>query len=69
MYKNDASGKRLASPGSEFYDDKIPYDGVYPHYAKRIVEASSKFVIIMALNAIRQKRTKVMASNSFLSCP
>ena len=46
MYKKDpASGEIASSPGEEFYDDSIPFDGVYPDFVKRIMEVS-RFSII-----------------------
>ena len=41
IYKRDpSSGEIQSAPGSEYYDDNVPYDGVYLHYTKKIVEVS-----------------------------
>ena len=42
MYKRDSEGEVLLARGDEYYDDSIPYDGVYIHFAKQIMEASSR---------------------------
>mmetsp|Transcript_34735 Transcript_34735/g.56767 ORF Transcript_34735/g.56767 Transcript_34735/m.56767 type:complete len:669 (+) Transcript_34735:46-2052(+) len=42
LYKRDpSSGEIQSAPGSEYYDDNVPYDGVYLHYTKKIVEISN----------------------------
>lgn len=41
MFKRDDAGEIIPSAGSDYYDDNIPYDGVYIHYAKRIAEVRS----------------------------
>ena len=40
MYKRDSEGEILLDRGDEYYDDSIPYDGVYIHFAKQIMEVS-----------------------------
>eukprot|EP00581_Thalassiosira_minuscula_P007139 CAMPEP_0183703846 /NCGR_PEP_ID=MMETSP0737-20130205/1421_1 /TAXON_ID=385413 /ORGANISM="Thalassiosira miniscula, Strain CCMP1093" /LENGTH=733 /DNA_ID=CAMNT_0025930645 /DNA_START=80 /DNA_END=2281 /DNA_ORIENTATION=+ len=41
MYKRDPSGGEIvSSPGDEYYDDSVPYEGVYIHYVKQIMEIS-----------------------------
>ena len=40
MYKMDSEGEILLDRGDEYYDDSIPYDGVYIHFAKQIMEVS-----------------------------
>ena len=40
MYKMDSEGEILLDRGDEYYDDNIPYDGVYIHFAKQIMEVS-----------------------------
>ena len=42
MYKVDSEGEILLDRGDEYYDDSIPYDGVYIHFAKQIMEVSSR---------------------------
>ena len=41
MYKRDSEGAILLERGDEYYDDSVPYGGVYIHFAKNIMEASS----------------------------
>lgn len=41
MYKSDSDGSVLTSRGSEYYDDTIPYGGVYIHHANQIVKISN----------------------------
>ena len=41
MYKRDSEGAILLDRGDEYYDDSHPYGGVYIHFAKNIMEASS----------------------------
>ena len=38
----DSEGEILLDRGDEYYDDSIPYDGVYIHFAKQIMEVSSR---------------------------
>ena len=40
MYKVDSEGEILLDRGDEYYNDNIPYDGVYIHFAKQIMEVS-----------------------------
>ena len=40
MYKRDSEGEIILDRGDEYYDDSIPYDGVYIHFAKQIMEVS-----------------------------
>jgi len=40
MYKRDTEGEILLDRGDEYYDDSIPYDGVFIHFAKQIMEVS-----------------------------
>ena len=41
MFKRDPeSGEVLTSPGSEFYDDSIPYEGDYISYTQQLIEVS-----------------------------
>ena len=40
MYKRDENGVPLSTRGDEYYDDSIPYEGVYIDYANKIVEVS-----------------------------
>ena len=42
MYKMDSGGEILLDRGDEYYDDSIPYDGVYIHFAKQIMKVSSR---------------------------
>ena len=42
MYKRDSEGEIILDRGDEYYDDSIPYDGVYIHFAKQIMEVSSR---------------------------
>ena len=42
MYKRDSEGEVLLDRGDEYYDDTIPYDGVYIHFAKQIMEVSCR---------------------------
>jgi len=38
-FKRDpASGDIIYSPGDEYYDDSVPFEGAYPNYVNRIVE-------------------------------
>jgi len=41
MYKRDINGEALTTPGSEYYDDSIPYEGAYLQYVKKIMEISN----------------------------
>ena len=41
MYKRDSEGAVLLDRGDEYYDDSIPYEGVYIHFAKKIMEVRS----------------------------
>ena len=40
MYKRDSEGEILLDRGDEYYDDSVPYDGIYIHFAKQIMEVS-----------------------------
>jgi len=42
MYKMDSEREILLDRGDEYYDDSVPYDGVYIHFAKQIMEVSSR---------------------------
>ena len=42
MYKRDSEGEIILDRGDEYYDDSIPYDGVYIHFAKQIMEVSCR---------------------------
>jgi len=42
MYKVDSEGGILLDRGDEYYNDNIPYDGVYIHFAKQIMEVSCR---------------------------
>jgi len=42
MYKMDNEGEILLHRGDEYYNDNIPYDGVYIHFAKQIMEVSCR---------------------------
>ena len=48
MYKMDSEGEILLDRGDEYYDDSIPYDGVYIHFAKQIMEVSSRRIELYA---------------------
>ena len=37
MYKRDSNGI-LIERGDEYYNDNIPYEGVYIHFAKQIMD-------------------------------
>lgn len=41
MCKRDSNGEILANLGDEYYDDSTPYEGVYVHYLKKIMEVSN----------------------------
>ena len=38
MYKRDSNGDILIERGDEYYNDNIPYEGVYIHFAKQIMD-------------------------------
>ena len=40
MYKRDSNGGILTERGDEYYNDSIPFEGVYIHYLKQIMEVS-----------------------------
>jgi len=40
MYKRDSKGIILTERGDEYYNDSIPFEGVYIHYLKQIMEVS-----------------------------
>ncbi|KAL7551347.1 hypothetical protein ACHAWF_014536 [Thalassiosira exigua] len=41
-YKRDrVSGEPLVSVGDEYYNDSVPYDGIYPRYMKELVTVSN----------------------------
>ena len=40
MYKRDNNGGILTERGDEYYNDSIPFEGVYIHYLKQIMEVS-----------------------------
>jgi len=42
MYKMDSEGEILLDRGDEYYDDSVPYDGVFIHFAKQIMEVSCR---------------------------
>ena len=48
MYKRDSEGEILLDRGDEYYNDNIPYDGVYIHFAKQIMEVSSRRIELYA---------------------
>ena len=43
MYKRDSSGEIIPpeETGDEYFDDSIPYEGLYINYAKSIMEISN----------------------------
>mmetsp|Transcript_9466 Transcript_9466/g.14630 ORF Transcript_9466/g.14630 Transcript_9466/m.14630 type:complete len:255 (+) Transcript_9466:87-851(+) len=41
LYKRDSNGEILTKFGDEYYDDNIPYEGVYIDYLKKIMEISN----------------------------
>ena len=41
MFKRDENGEPLGSAGSEYYDNSIGYDGIFPDYIENIVRISS----------------------------
>ena len=43
MYKMDGEGEILLDRGDEYYDDSIPYDGVFIHFAKQIMEGPNQY--------------------------
>ena len=40
MYKRDSNGGILTERGDEYYNDSIPFEGVYIHYLKQIMKFS-----------------------------
>ena len=41
LYKT-VDGIKTLNQGDEYYNDNIPYDGVYIHFAKQIMEVSCR---------------------------
>ena len=45
MYKRDpTSNDILALPGSEYYDNTIPFEGIYIKYMERLLEVSVHYL-------------------------
>ena len=45
MYKRDPTSKeRLAVTGSEYYDNNIPYEGIYPNVMENIMKVRLNFM-------------------------
>ncbi|KAL7536673.1 hypothetical protein ACHAWF_005534 [Thalassiosira exigua] len=40
VFKTDGNGDSLSSPGSEYYNNSVPYKGVYIDYMKQLMEIS-----------------------------
>ena len=41
VFKRDNDGEAISSPGIEYYDNSVPFDGVYPTYVQQLVEISN----------------------------
>lgn len=40
IYKSDSDGEIIKSPGSEYYNDSIPFEGIYPSYIQDLIRLS-----------------------------
>lgn len=40
MYKRHPNNTVISETGSEYYDDSIPFEGVYPTYMRKLVDVS-----------------------------
>merc|ERR1712176_1370328 len=66
MYKRDVeTNEVLLSPGEEFYDDSIEYDGVYPAYYKQIVEYSQGDIQSIAYKHRSMSSSEIHPTSSF----
>ena len=41
MYKRDGDGEILSTIGSEYYDDGVPFEGIYPSFVRGIADISN----------------------------
>jgi len=41
MFKRDSNGMALNATGSEYYDNRVLFEGVYPSYVEKLVEISN----------------------------
>mmetsp|Transcript_36003 Transcript_36003/g.63128 ORF Transcript_36003/g.63128 Transcript_36003/m.63128 type:complete len:701 (+) Transcript_36003:59-2161(+) len=66
MYKRDpSSGEIISAPDSEYYDDNIPYEGVYINYVKMIEEISKGDIQNITLTHRSKVSSRVHPGSSF----
>jgi len=65
MFKRDSNEEVLITSGEEFYDDNIPYEGVYINYAKNVQKLSGGDIQNMTFTHKSQVSSIVHPKSSF----
>ena len=65
VFKKDIYGEPISSPGIEYYDNSVPFDGVYPTYVQQLVEISNGDIKNITLKHHSKAADIVHPSSSF----